>query len=277
MPERQFTFGFPEQWKEFATKYPAFDGVLQNLVSLMDVAVGSLPPNDIPSRIIHQLGRECGENFLEILLLRGNGYGHAAWREVRSMYEKAVTANHLMQNPEDAARFQDWHKVTKRKVLQVMKSTAHPLMPSAAEQEKIEAEFLAVKEQFMMTDCGKCGTKRMSISWSKKPFADMAKDAGDLALTLVPAYYEALLYSHPSFFGVLDRLDGESEGYDLDYGPQNEQGDRAFRTAHAVLLAACAQQITHFAIADAEELVSNAVNDFNATWQSNHVPSASGY
>ncbi len=38
----------------------------------------------------------------------------------------------------------------------------------------------------------------------------MAKDAGDLALTLVPAYYEALLYSHPSFFGVLDRLDSES-------------------------------------------------------------------
>lgn len=274
MPEEGFRFGFTDQWQEFAKRHPSFAVVFQNLVDLFDLAVGSLPPTDIPSRIIHQLGRECGENFLEILLLRGNGYGHAAWRELRSMYEKAVTANHLMQHPEDASRFQDWHKVTKRKVLQVMKSTGHPLMPSVADQEKIEAEFLKVKEQFMMTDCKKCDSRRMAIGWSKKPFPDMAKDAGDLALTLVPAYYEALLYSHPSFFGVLERLDDESDGYDLDYGAQNERGDRALKTAHAVVLEVCAQQINHFNIANAEETVSKAVGDFNAMWSPDDVPPA---
>ncbi len=149
-----------------------------------------------------------------------------------------------------------------------MKSTDYPinLMPSIEDQEKIEAESLAVKEQFMMTDCKKCGSKRMAISWSKKPFPDMAKDAGALASTLVPAYYEALLYSHPSFFGVLERLDGSPEGYDLNYGPQNEQGDRALKTAHGVVLGVCAQQINHFGIPDAETLVSEAASNFNAMW-----------
>ena len=51
------------------------------------------------------LGETCRRDFLEIGFLAVNGYGIAAQKLLRGLYERAVTLEYIRQNPEKAERF----------------------------------------------------------------------------------------------------------------------------------------------------------------------------
>lgn len=63
------------------------------------------------------------EDFNEVLLLCGNGYGIGAEKLIRGMYERAVTLVYLHQHPEYADDFLDYHKVAVATHLPVAKKS----------------------------------------------------------------------------------------------------------------------------------------------------------
>ncbi|HYR38112.1 MAG TPA: DUF5677 domain-containing protein [Methylomirabilota bacterium] len=63
------------------------------------------------------LGRHVPEDFSEILLLSGNGYGIGAFKLLRGLYERVVTMTYLLQHPEKAEDFADWHLIEKQKLV----------------------------------------------------------------------------------------------------------------------------------------------------------------
>ena len=100
-------FGDPAEWKDFESRNPEFVRRIGNLFNTIELAFKSLLVRERLDKILFHLDRLCAEDFSEILLLCGNGYGIGAEKVLRGMYERAVTATYLSQHPEEAANFLD--------------------------------------------------------------------------------------------------------------------------------------------------------------------------
>ncbi|MGH9764893.1 MAG: DUF5677 domain-containing protein [Blastocatellia bacterium] len=117
-------FGLPDQWEMFEKKFPKFLKVLPSLNKTIEKVVGRKgKTNDLAESVIFFLGRLCAEDFSEIVLMCGNGYGFGAMRLLRSMYERCVTLAYLAKNPNEASAFWDYLRVTQRKILNQLKTT----------------------------------------------------------------------------------------------------------------------------------------------------------
>ena len=262
------TFGFEHEWETFGKKHPNYEKAYNSLIALVEHAIPWVPGRGAAQNIAHQLRLECVENYMKILILGGKAYGHAAWRELRSLYEKAVTANHLLQHPDDVDRFIQWTTVSKHKMLVAMKQSGWPVEPSLSKEAaaKIEADYQAIKPLFESTQCKVCGRTGVGPSWHAGGFVQMALKAGSLSIYLVPAYYEGLLYSHPSYFAVLQKTDKEAGHLTPLLEVQPNEAYRALKFAHGIMLESCAQHMKSMGLSPAPELVSKAVDDFNLAW-----------
>jgi hypothetical protein len=67
-----------------------------------------------------------------------------------------------------------------------------------------------VREEFMITDCKKCDTKKLNNTWSKLNFVEMAKRT-KLGRLVVPGYYLPLRHAHPTFGGLSERVETSEE------------------------------------------------------------------
>jgi Family of unknown function (DUF5677) len=232
-------FGDPAEWENFERRNPEFVKRIGNLVNTIKLAFSSLVLREPLDKILFLLDRLCAEDFSEILLLCGNGYGIGAEKLLRGMYERAVTATHLSQHPEQAADFLNYHKIQAHKL---MNATIATLGDPFSEEQKIriEREFEEVKPKFMITHCKKCKRKRLNHTWTKIDFVTMAKKSGALAKLLVPAYYMGVREGHGTIEAVFSRLDAGAaqagEGLVFDGGSQPKRADTALLTAHKIIL-----------------------------------------
>ena len=86
-------FGFPDEWQAFGRRHPVFFKTFANLKHGIDKGLNrTIPKTDLADKMILFLGNHCFEDFMEILLLAGNGYGIGAQKMIRGMYERAVIA-----------------------------------------------------------------------------------------------------------------------------------------------------------------------------------------
>ena len=73
-------FGVPVEWKSFLTANPARTQAIQNILETCKQVFLRMLSSDKPGeRVGFYLGRICVEEFNEILLLSGNGYGVGGW------------------------------------------------------------------------------------------------------------------------------------------------------------------------------------------------------
>lgn len=188
---QQAIFGFQEEWEQFQTRNEKFLSKYSALQAALDKAfsrtVSTSKPGD---RVIFGLGRLCAEDFLEILLLAGNGYGVAALKLLRGLYERAVTISYLSEHPGEATAFLDYHFVSQHKVLTELRAIGLEERFPRDEREKVEAEYQRVKHNYLVTGCKECGAKRMNHTWSKLDVVAMAKST-DLGKLLAMAYYRS--------------------------------------------------------------------------------------
>jgi len=64
------------------------------------------------------LGHTCRQDFLEIVFLAINGYGAGATKILRSLYERAVTIDYLIQNPNKVDRFLQFAAIQENRALE---------------------------------------------------------------------------------------------------------------------------------------------------------------
>src|SRR5260370_1856477 len=82
-------------------------------------------------RVVFGLGRIIADDFGELLVLGGNGYGIGAYKILRGMYERLVTAAYIAKNPSEARPFVEDDAIKKWKLwqqtLEVMPDLKHTI------------------------------------------------------------------------------------------------------------------------------------------------------
>ncbi|HWY55425.1 MAG TPA: DUF5677 domain-containing protein [Terriglobales bacterium] len=137
MNNLQVIYGFPEEWQDFQKRHSEFLNRFSNLRTAIDIAFHRVhEKTTLLQRTVYFLGRTALEDFLEILLLCGNGYGIGAQELLRGMYERAVTAEYLQKHPEETDDFLVYEKVSDHKVMMsLFECGAGHLVPKIREEE----------------------------------------------------------------------------------------------------------------------------------------------
>jgi hypothetical protein len=211
-------------------------------------------------RVGFYLGRICVEDFNEILLLAGNGHGVGALKILRGMFERAVTSAYVLQNPNEAERFLDYHKVHKYKAYNHAKKLGK-FGPTLSDKtiKEIKDEFEAVKANYLEEICASCGKTRLMGSWTKLDTASMAHKVGkgyeDIYYN---AFYLPTLQVHTTVACLIARVELTSVGtMTFKPGAQRAEANHAVVLAHNLLVRVLDSQNKHFGLGLDTELKTN--------------------
>jgi Family of unknown function (DUF5677) len=267
--DNQFTFyGFPDECRKFEQQHPLWNEMMENLVKAMNLAFTRVEIMEgAADKFVYFFGRIVLEDFMEITLVCYHGYGVAASKLVRSMYEYAVTLRYLHEHPDEAESFLEYHLVQQDKLVnRLIETFGDKILPSDAIAE-IRRRAAEVKEDFMIPVCEHPGAKmRLNHTWNKLDFVAMAKKTSHLGKLIVPGYYFPLRHAHPTFGGLTERLEIVDGRMSLKAEAQPEIVDRSLMTAHNCFLDAINVQSEHFRIEGLEEAMQLCYRDFVRVW-----------
>jgi hypothetical protein len=247
-----FVAGRPEEWAGFAGRHQRFLELFPVLKTAVNAAFQRKWESDRQvDPVVFYTGIICTEEFLEILLLVANGYGVAALRGIRGMFERVVTIRYLSTHPDEADAYLDYHLVQSGKIARALLETAGPGLDDARRETLNDAirQSDAVKPKFMIPDCERCGTMRPNHTWTRKDIVTMARSDPSTAALLAPCYYEPMSHAHATAHSFLSRMMLSGEGAAFDTRSQTEEADRALFLAHTLLLNVLELQLSHFELA----------------------------
>jgi Family of unknown function (DUF5677) len=264
---QEIIFGFQEQWRTFQVRNEKFLSRFPNLKAAFDLAfVRSIDTSEPIDRVVFILGRLCTEEFFEITLLAANGYGIAALKLLRDLYERAITMAYLSEHPDEVDLFLNHHVVAQHKLLDPIQRTfgndAIPL-ETVEQQEEL---YQRVKANYLVTDCKHCGTKKANHTWSKLDLVAMAYKTA-LGPLIVPAYYLPLSHVHTTVQSLLTRVEETPNGgMGFNPDPQPKEADQALQVAHNVMLVVLGIQSEFFKLDKLSEALKTCVQDFKEMW-----------
>lgn len=234
----EITFGLRDEWEYFLKRHPRLMDKLQPLFeTLHNIFIREVEAPEPAERVVFFLGRLCVEDFMEILLLCGNGYGIGGMKLLRGLYERAVTLGYIGKNPDKAEQFLDYHYVHQGKYF----NHANQIFPmneySSDEQiEQIQRAYKENKEKYQQVICKRCGTTRTRFSWSELDLPSMAREA-KLDKLYLQCYYEPTLQAHATVSSLINRMKVRNDGgVTFDDGAQHEKADLALIGAHNIVL-----------------------------------------
>ena len=167
-----FEFGESAAAKAFWIKNPGFWPAFTRLVALTNKTFGrEWKPKSRIEDIGFHLGETCRQDFLEIAFLAVHGHGIGAQKLLRGLYKRAVTLDRPSPDPNKAERFVRFaaiqeFKAAKRALDVVTREQFDATMThSGTSFEQMKEIHDAVKSEFQVTTCDKCGTKETAFSW----------------------------------------------------------------------------------------------------------------
>jgi hypothetical protein len=249
MEESGVVFGFQEEWNDFRIRNPRFEEIFPRLSQLRSqVFEREFISSNPMERFVMLYGRMCMEEYYEILLMAGNGYGIGAQKLLRGFWEKAVTLEHLIAHPEEFDDFVDYHHVADYKLFKSVQEILGPDLLPAAIIEENAAEYDRVKERFMISLCKNCGTRRLNHSWNKLDIVSMSKKTRMLGKIVNEAYIIPLRHTHSTASSFVMRLEKGTDSHTLSFNPdaQRKEADSALRTAHLIVLEILDIQIKYY-------------------------------
>lgn len=123
MTEFPLLFGDPNEWTAFHARNAQFISRYPSLKAAFGIAFfRAFTSEETIDLFVMTFGRLCLEDFSEILMCCGNGYGVAGSKLLRALYEKAVTLSYINDNPEELSSFLGYHAVSQRKLFYSLKS-----------------------------------------------------------------------------------------------------------------------------------------------------------
>jgi hypothetical protein len=264
-------YGFPDECRKFEQRHPLWQEIMPNLEHALNLAFTRVEVmSESADKFVYFFGRVCLEDFMEILLVCYHGYGVAASKLVRSMYEHTVTLRYLHDHPAEVETFMNYHLVqTDKLISRLIETFGDTILPAEtiAEASRKAAE---VKEDFMVPVCDHPGAKmRVNHTWSKLDFVAMAKTAGALGKLIIPGYYFPLRHAHATFGGLTERLEIVDDRMGVKSEAQPETADRSLMTAHNCILNALEVQKERFKIEGLEEAMQVCFRDFVRVWSPN--------
>jgi hypothetical protein len=261
---QQFICGVPSEWKAFQERHRLFLERYHNLADALRTAFIRRAELEAPiDKFVFEYGRLCCEDFHEVLLLCGNGYGIGALKLLRTLYEHAVTLCYLSEHPEELSAFWDYSFVAQHKILAPILEAFGEDSVDRKVADEIERRFADVKEQFLVTDCKECGSKRLNHTWSKLDFVAMAKKTDAIGRLIVLGYLLPLRHAHATAASLESRLEMLDDGT-VSFIPtaQRKEADQALVTAHNVILKVLGVQNTKFAVPGLNDKLQVCMQDF---------------
>jgi hypothetical protein len=267
-PDHFPIYGFPEECHKFDQRHPQWNEMMTNLVKALDIAFTRTQMMDNNAdRFVYFFGRVILEDFMEIVLVSCHGYGVAAQKLVRSMYEFTVTLHYLHEHPEESETFLNYHAIQENKLANRLIETFGETILPADLIAQIRGNAAAVKQDFTEPECDHPDAKlKLRHIWSKLDFVSMAKTTGELGKLVVPGYFLPLRHSHPTFGGFTERLEIVDGTMMLKPDSQPEIVDRSLRTAHNCIINMLDVQKEHFKLAELEEPIQTCLRDFLRIW-----------
>src|ERR1022692_736694 len=156
--------GFPERWAAFNQRNDKFvtdcyPGLVKTAEKMLNRHVSIKTVGD---DIIFLLGRTAFEDYCELWVLAGNGYGIGAYKILRGLYEKVVTLGYLVKHQSEIQRFCDYEIVQRKRLMNRVKEDPHVRARfSKAAYEEIDKAHEAIKGQFL-------DAKGRSLSWTDR-------------------------------------------------------------------------------------------------------------
>ncbi|SRR6266700_52476 len=118
-PRPIFEIPDTEQSRAFVARNPRFPDALLKLFETANKCFGRNPhPKSHLENVCFWLGHTCRQDFCEIVFLAVNGYGAGATKILRSLYERAVTIEYLIQNPNKIDRFLQFAALQENKAME---------------------------------------------------------------------------------------------------------------------------------------------------------------
>jgi hypothetical protein len=124
------------------------------------------------------------------------------------MFERAVTSAYILQNPEEAERFLEYHKVHKYKAYNHAKKLG-VFGPKFSDEliKQIKDDFNEVKADYTEQICVPCGKTRLMGSWTKLDTASIAHKVGKgFEDIYYDAFYHPTLQVHTTVASLMARL-----------------------------------------------------------------------
>jgi len=259
--------GSPAKWSALQQAHPDFLDAIPGLKALFEaVFIRALSDPTQVDRHVFYLGRLAVEDFSEIFVCCGNGYGIAGRKLLRGLYEKAATGWYLHNHPAEAAHFENhWHIQIERLARKVREVIGEDVIPQA-EWDQLQRNAAEVRDGFMVPVCEKCGTTRLNHSWTRTDFVSMAREHPLLRVEVLPAYLETLPHVHASFGGILQRLDFDGEGVTFADESPMHVAEEVLMCAHALVLCASELQIAHFSLQHLAGQLQDRITEHVSIW-----------
>jgi Family of unknown function (DUF5677) len=260
-------YGNPEACQKFNERHPFWDEMMVNLVAALNFAFTRIEPRPLMAdKFVYFFGRQVYEDFFEITLICQHGYGIAASKLLRSMYEQTVTLCYLHHHPEEAQTFLNYHAIQRDKLATRLMEDFDPSLLDPEVLKEVRESAAQVKENFMVPVCDHPGAKmRLNHSWNKLDFVSMAKTT-DVAKLINVAYFIPLLHAHPTFGGLVQTLQNKDGIITINPEAQFTIADHSLVAAHNCLLATVNVQGEHFHIEGLDDALELCKQDFLRVW-----------
>jgi hypothetical protein len=232
---------------------------LERVRRLMDLAFagGAASTSVLEDKVVFPLLVSCRDITEEILLAVKDGFGRAALRATRTMYECVVIARHLNLHPEKTSDFLDIFHAEWAKVYQDIPEARR----GASMDQSIAAHVPKYAQQ------RRVGMKE--LDWSGTHVHEMAKEAGQLADLHALAYSLASAYIHPGAMFYLSTLStsGQDESViKISEKTQDVESRYAIRIAHDLLLNSVDLRLKYAPSLALQELFGECESDFLRIW-----------
>ena len=267
-------------WPNLSEAFPAFVHHLPALASLMGKEFQSkLDTQSITQEQIgvFGLGRLAVEDFLEIVFLAEHGFGTAALKLLRGLYERAITAEYISNNRDEAQRFFDFYLIQSHK-LRSRNAQVYKDSDLAAPSEGL-SEYNRVKSQFAIEECPTCGQPRQH-GFSKKSLEGIAHEVGEVwkkrdnRPTKDPNQFARAyligaaipnIHIHASIHSFLSRCTWDGQGHIYFEENQGLETRLALSHAHAMMTLVLDTQNRYFGLGLDSE-IEQICREFDAAW-----------
>jgi hypothetical protein len=248
-----------------------------------DPAVIAFENKIITNRLVFYLGRTAADDFGELLVLSGNGYGVGALKILRGMYERMVTAAFLAKNPSESRIFAEDDVIKKWKLWREYVAIIPSLKDRYTEEQvkELEGRYNAIRAKRREEMCTKCGQPKTQEAWTRVTMPDMAKQSDSaLAELYVSCYLEPTFHLHPTAYGIGSRLRETEEGGYTFNDTTEKEARMAVLLGHNLILRLLGFQNGYFDLG-LEAEIQERIDMFSKIWgrgdsttqQSSHAPS----
>jgi Family of unknown function (DUF5677) len=268
-------YGFPDAVAAFEQRHPQWPAVMARLEAVINLAFTGTHGMKTPlEKFVCFYGRLVTEDFMELFLMAVNGYGFAAMKLLRSMYEHAVTLRYLHDHPGELQAFINFDRVQQYKLTKQITDTFGQDALSPEIVAATERDYAVVKNDFMVKSCKSktCNEQRVGHTWSKLDFASMAKRAGAIGSVIVPNYFVPLRHAHSTFRAMTERLEMNDGEMGFRRESQPKAADQALMAAHNCLLLALEVQKEQFNFPGLEESIQASCSDWVLVWSPESLP-----